>query len=199
MILNALAPDVAQPKAESLLAAAAVEDAFALHGDSHERMGHGRHRVGHVPPDELQRVQQAPGLRVVNLQVQVRPGGMSRIAADGNQVARLDGEALCGKAQVKRVAVVQVQCLLILVGKAPQMAVDAGVSVGVADVDGIAKAILVGRDPRDIAVGYGADGLSLHVVGLDVQSAVEVPGAGLAKVSRQRNVVGYRTLVGDSR
>ena len=78
---------------------------------------------------------------------------------------------------------------LVGVGKALQMAVDAGVAVGMADVDGVAEAIHVDGEAADVAVGDGEDVLALLVAGLDVDAAVEVPGSRLAEVARQHDVV----------
>ena len=79
-------------EAESLLAAAAVEDTFTLHGNSHEGMGLRCYGVSNDVCQECQRVAHSPSLRIVNLQVEMRTRGMSGIAADGDEVAGTDGK-----------------------------------------------------------------------------------------------------------
>ena len=68
-------------------------------------------------------------------------------------------------------------------------------SVRMVDVDGIAESILVDSQSRHVAVGNTVDELALLVVGLDIQSAVEMPGARFAEVTRQHDVIVHRAAI----
>ena len=111
--------------------------------------------------------------------------GVSRIAADSDVVATLDGESVWRENQGQRVSALAVQQLLVLVGKAFQMAVDAGVAVRMADVDGIAEAIHVDRQSADITVGNGEDVLALHIARLDIDATMKMVWAGFTEVARK--------------
>ena len=75
------------------------------------------------------------------------------------------------------------------------MTIDAGVSVGMVDIDSIAKTILVDGQTADIAVGNGTHMPPLAVLCLDVESAMKVPGARFTEVARQENSAVNGTLV----
>ena len=146
--------------------------------------------VGNEVSEELEGVAHGPGVGVVYLEMEVGPCGVACIAANGDEVAGADGELVGGKEERQRVlGSGALQLGLVGVGKALQMAVDAGVAVGMADVDGVAEAVHVDGEPADVAVGDGEDVLALLVAGLDVDAAVEVPGSRLAEVARQHDVV----------
>ena len=119
----------------------------------------------------------------------MRTGAVARVATDGYQVASLDRKARRRENHRQRVLARALEQLLVAVGKALQVTVDAGLSVGVADVDGVAEAVHANGEPADVAVGNGVDELALLILGLDVQSAVEMKRARLAKVASQHHFV----------
>ena len=158
------------------------------------------HGVGNLAPQELHGVTHGPCACVVNLQMQMGSRRVARVAADGHKVACTDGELAVGETDIQRVgAPFALNLLFVGGGKALQVAVDAGVAVRVADIEGIAEAILVYGQSRHTAVGYGKDLLALHIAGLDVQSAMEVPRTRFTEVARQRDVVVDGTLIGKVR
>ena len=69
------------------------------------------------------------------------------------------------------------------------MAVDAGMAVGMGNVDGVAKTVVAYREARHITVGYRPHIPPLLVVGLNVDAAMKVPRARLAEVAGKENVV----------
>ena len=73
-----------------------------------------------------------------------------------------------------------------------QVAIDGGIALRMGDVDCIAETVEALRDATHVAVADGIDVLALHIIGRDVESAVEVVRAGLAKITRQRDVVIHR-------
>ena len=86
--------------------------------------------------------------------------------------------------------------LLVAVGKALQVAVDAGVAVGMVDVDSVAETVVAHGQPADVSVGNGPYVPPFLVVGPDVQSAVEVPRSRFTEVAGQGDGAVDGTLVG---
>ena len=183
-------------EAEGLFAGATVEYALASLRNGHKGMGLRSNGVSNERCQLLHRVAHDPGLGVVQFQVQVGTGAVTGIAAKGNEVAGLHGQLVRGIVEIEGVAIAgALEELFVGFGKALQMTVDAGQSVRVADVDGVAEAVLIDGDAADVAVGNGEYLLALLVIGLDVESAVEVPGPRLAEVACQHNVVVDRRVV----
>jgi hypothetical protein len=59
------------------------------------------------------------------------------------------------------------------------------------DIDGIAEAVQIDRQPADISISNGKDILALHIARLDIQTTMKVKWAGFTEVARQRNIVVY--------
>ena len=181
---------IAGSEAKGLLADATIEDSFAHDRDSHEGVCLRRYAIGNQSTKELQRVTHRPRLCIVNLEMQVRPCRVACIAADGDEVASLDGELT--RRKKKREGVLgtsALQLLLVKVGKALQVAVDTGVAVRMTDVDGISKAIHVNCQPTDVTIGDRKDILALNIAGFDVDTPMEVPRTRLTEVTRQHDVI----------
>ncbi len=144
-------------------------------------------------PQFLHRVPHGPGTCVVQFEMQVGPRRVSCVAADGYQVAAFYGQLAGRIAKVQRVASTRPpEQFFVGFGKALQVTVDAGQPVGMGDIDGIAKAILIHRDARDVAIGNRENLLALLIIGLDIQSAVKVPRPRLAEIACQHDVVIHR-------
>ena len=77
----------------------------------------------------------------------------------------------------------------VLWGKTLQMAIHAGMSVGMSHIDSIAKAILVDSQTTDVAIGYREYLLTLDIARLDIDATMKVPGTGLAKIASQRDFI----------
>ena len=135
---------------------------------------------------------------IVQFQVQMRARRVTRIAADGDMVASLNGELIRRENHRQRILRTRaLQLVFILVGKALQVAIDAGLAVRMADVDGIAEAIHVDRQSADIAVGNGEDVLTLHITRLNIDTSMEMERSRFTEVARQRDVVIDGTFIGD--
>ena len=145
-------------------------------------------------------VAHGPRLCIVQLKVQMGSRGISRIATDGYQVARLDGKLVGLEAHFQRVAPsLALQLLFVLVDKALQVAVDAGIAVRMVHIDRIAKAMLIHRQFADIAIGNGKDLLALHITRLHVYSAMKMVWARFTEIACQHNLVVYwRTILNNS-
>jgi hypothetical protein len=123
----------------------------------------------------------------VYLQVKVGTRRVAGIATNGYHVASTDG--ILARIEHYRECVVAstMEQLLVAVSKALQMTVDASVTIGVADVDGITEPVVANGQPADIPVSDGTHVPPLLVVGADVQPAVEVPRTWLAEIASQRD------------
>jgi hypothetical protein len=117
------------------------------------------------------------------------------ITANGNEVASLDGILIRRENQRQRISTRALKECLVLVVKALQVAVDAGVSVRMRDVDGIAKAIHVDSQPTDVAVGNGIDEFTLLVVGLDIYATMKMERAWLTEVASENDIIVHGTLI----
>ena len=75
------------------------------------------------------------------------------------------------------------------------MTIDAGQSVGMADIYSIAEAIEVDGDAADVSICNGIDLFAFLIVRLDVNASMEMPWTGFAKVASKHYVVIYwRTI-----
>ena len=123
---------------------------------------------------------------------------MARVAADGDMVASLDGELIRRENHRQRILrTCALQLVFILVSKALQVAIDAGLAVRVTDIDGVAETVLVDRQARHVAVGNGEDVLTLHITRLNIDTSMEMERSRFAEVARQRDVVIDGTFIGD--
>ena len=183
-------------EAESLFAAAAIEDALAGHGDGHEAVGLRCDGIGDEVTEELQGVAEGPRLGIADFEVQMGAGAMTGIAADGDEVASADGELRRWENQRERILRTgALQQGFVLRGEALQVAIDAGMAVGMADVDGIAEAEEVDGESRHVAVGDGEDVLAFLIVGLDIYAAMEMVGSRLTEIAGKDHIVVHGTLI----
>ena len=122
---------------------------------------------------------------------------MTGITTDGNIVARLDRKLL-GRENIRQriFRPCTMKFVLILFSKTLQMAVNAGEAIGMGDIDGIAEAVQIDRQPADIAISNGKDILALHIARLNIQTTMKVKWAGFTEVARQRNIVVYGGCIG---
>ena len=181
--------DIRLAKAKRLLGRASVEHTFVLLGNGHKGMGLRSNGVSYQMGKLGHRVTHDPRLCIVQLKMQVRPCRVPCIAADGNIVACTYGQLVLRESEIQRVAPSSTfEQLLILVGKALQMAIDAGQPIRMSDVYGIAKAIFVHRQTRNVSLGYREYLLAFLIVRLDIQSGMKVPGTRLTEVACQDDV-----------
>ena len=126
----------------------------------------------------------------MHLQVKVRPHAVTGVAAEGNELAAAYRQLTCLEGECKRVAMVLQTVLLHQVvqpgREVAQVAIDTGLAVGMANVDGFTEAVHVQRRLDDIAVSDSIERLALHVFGLHVDAAMEVTRTRLTEVTRQR-------------
>ena len=182
--------DVGLAEAEGLLGKPSVENSLAIHGNGHKGMGLRGYGIGNEMGQAGQRVAHYPRMGIVKLEVQVGSRGIAGIAANGYQFARLDGKLARGKAHLQGVAPSgALELLLIDVGKAFQMTIHAGQSVGVCHIDGVAKAVLVDGKMADITFGHRVYLLALLVARLDIDASMKVPGTRLTEVAGEHNLV----------
>ena len=130
-------------ESKGLLVLTAIEHTLALHRHSHKGMGLWGYGVSNEMPQEHHRVAHRPRFSIVNFKVQMGACRMARIAADGYQVASMDGELRRWENHRQRIVASAVQQGFVLRGKALQVAIDAGMSVRMSHVDSIAKAVLI--------------------------------------------------------
>ena len=181
---------------EHLLVEASVEDPLVALRYSHEGVSLRGYGVGNEMSKLLHGVSHDPCAGVVQLQMQMRSCGVSCVAADGYQVTCPDRQLAFGIVEIEGVAPARaLEEILVGFGKPLQVAVDASHAVGMVDIYGIAESVLVDRDARDIAISDGEYLLALHIARLDIQSTMEVPGARLAKVTCQHDIVVYGRAV----
>ena len=180
-------------EAEGLLGKPSIEDSFAFHGNGHEGMGLGGYGIGNEMSQTGQRVAHHPGAGVVEFQMQMGPRGITGIATDGYQFARLDGKLPWGETHLQGVAPsCALKLLLIDIGKALQMTIHAGEPVGMGHIDSIAEAVLVDGKMADIAFGHRIDLLALLITRLDVDATMEMPGTRLSEVAGEHYLVVHR-------
>ena len=122
--------------------------------------------------------------------MEMRARGIARIATDSYQVACTDGELAWGEAHIEGVAPsLALNLLLIDIGKALQVTINAGQPIGMSHIDSIAEAVLVDRNMADIPVGNGKNLLTFLIACLDVDAPMEMPRARLTEVACQHNFI----------
>ena len=177
-------------KTEGLLGGTSIEEPFAHHGNGHEGMGHWGYGVGNEMGQLEHGVAHDPSAGVVEFEMEMRARGIARIATDSYQVACTHGKLTWGKAHIEGVAPsLTLNLLLIDIGKALQMTINAGQAIGMGHIDGIAETVLIDRDMTDIAVGNGENLLALLIARLDVDTPMEMPRARLTEVTSKYYLV----------
>ena len=180
-------------EAEGLLGKPSIEDSLAIHGNGHEGMGLGGYAIGNEMSQTGQRVAHHPGAGVVEFQMQMGPRGITGIAADGYQFARLDGKLPWGETHLQGVAPsCALKLLLIDIGKAFQMTIHAGEPVGMGHIDSIAEAMLVNGKMTDITFGHRINLLTFLIARLDVDATMEMPGTRLTEIAGEHYLVVHR-------
>ena len=179
-------------KTEGLLGGTSIEEPFAHHGNGHKGMGHWGYGVGNEMGQLEHGVAHDPSAGVVEFEVEMRACGIARIATDSYQVACTDGELAWGEAHIEGVAPsLALNLLLIDIGKALQVTINAGQSIGMSHIDGIAKAVLIDGDMADITIGNGENLLAFLIARLDVDTPMEMPRARLTEVASQHDFIIY--------
>ena len=120
---------------------------------------------------------------------------VARVAADGDEVAGTDGKLRRWENQRQRVFARALQQGFVLRGKVLQMTVDTGMTIGMGDIDGIAKAIHIHCQSADVAIGNRKDLLALLIARLDIDAPMEVPGPRLTKVASERYLIVDGTMI----
>ena len=182
--------DLRLSEAKDLIGESAIENAFTVLRNRHEGMGVWRNGVGNERRQLLQRVVHHPSTCVVQFQMKMRTGGVSRIAADGYQVASLHGKLVGREADHEGVVPSGAwNLLLIHIGKALQVTIHTGKPVGMSHIDGIPEAMFVNGDMADITIGNGVDILTFLATCLDIDAPVEMPRARLTEITGEHDVV----------
>ena len=185
-------------QADAVVVAGVLHVVVGIDGKAHAPVGLGihadvvnlgRHGVVDILPQELQGVKHVPRAGVVNLKMEMRAEAVAGIAAEGNELTLRHRAIGRSQAHVGLVRLVGVLPLLQQPfqsrREALEVAIDAGIAFGMRDIDSIAEAGLAHGEAADIAVADGHDGLALDTLRTEIQSAVEVVGAGFAKIARQ--------------
>jgi len=66
-----------------------------------------------------------------------------------------------------------------------QVTIDAGMAVGMGDIDSIAEAKEADGNPADVAIADAHNPLALNTLGAQVETAMEMVRTWLAKIARQ--------------
>ena len=148
-----------------------------------------------------QGIEQVARLRAVELQVEMRALGRTRIAAEPDKLSFVDRHHRCREGDVGGIDLVGVLVALHggldLRGEVVEMDIDRGVAVGMAHIDGLAKPMRAHGDLADETVGHGVERLARHAVGLDVDAGMEMVRSRLAEVARQLDGVVDGRDIGD--
>ena len=78
---------------------------------------------------------------------------------------------------------------LVFIIKALQVAIDAGVAVGMSHIDCIAEAIHVDSQTAHKAVSNGIDEFTLLVFRLDIESTMKMERTGLTEIASKDNII----------
>ena len=136
-----------------------------------------------------QGIEQVARLRAVELQVEMRALGGTRIAAEPDKLSFVDRHHRCREGDVGGIDLVGVLVALHggldLRGEVVEMDIDRGVAVGVAHIDGRAKPMRAHGDLADETVGH------------DVDAGMEMVRSRLAEVARQLDGVVDGRDIGD--
>ncbi len=175
---------------KALLVRLAAERALAVNRHRHYCICRGSGGVLDIFTDEIEWVEHIPCACVVNLKMKMRRRACPSISANGYQLALGNGEISRTKLHICHILLVLILPFLhhccYLRCESLQMAIDAGVAVGMSYIHGIAKARNAHRHPADISIGNGKDRLALHLLRLNVATGMEMIRTRLTKVSRQR-------------
>lgn len=163
-----------------------VHHPFAGLREEHDSFGARSGRVLHLPHEKRQRVHIFVRRRLQHIQMQMRSEGVARIAAQGDDLPRLDGIFVRSGDNLHLPALLFVLKLLHplrhLADKGAEVAVDGGIAIIIHDIEHIART--VGHaDARDVSVRQRPHRLADGAVRLEVQSAVKVIGAQLSEVA----------------
>ena len=83
----------------------------------------------------------------------------------------------------------------VLVGKAPEVAINTGIAIGVSNIDSISKTVHIDGEARDIAIGNRIDELALLIIRLYINTSMKMEWARLTKVAGKDNIVVYRRAI----
>ena len=180
-------------ESDALLNASARKDALARLRIDHQRMTLRGLTINELMTDEIEGVEHAPRLRVVNFEMKMWSRRGTGIPADGYELPLCNGKF---KGTEMKLALGRMPGILLLADKGSylgsetlQVAIDAGVAFGVMHINGIAKAKHPNGNHRHIASADGKDGLAFYPTRLDVDTTMEMVGTRFAEVSCQHHLI----------
>jgi hypothetical protein len=129
----------------------------------------------------------------VNFEVQVRCGGVARIATEGDELplgnrylhGRQSGISHTGLMPI----LITAKGCLDAGREGLQVTIDRGLPRGMSDIDGIAEAVKPNGDTRYIAIGNSIDMLALYTIRSDVETAMKMIGTRFTEIPRQRDFI----------